>query len=122
MPSTISQWLPLNGVAADDGHGGRSDIDVTIRVTDVDEPPGPPDAPIVSGSSSSSLEVTWSRPSNDGPPVDDYDFQYRVADSDGAFADADHERTDRSVTLSALEPSTEYEVRVRATNDEGIGD
>ena len=32
------------------------------------------------------------------------------------------EGTDRSVTLSALEPSTEYEVRVRATNDEGIGD
>lgn len=108
-------------VAADDGHGGRSDTDVTIHVTDVDEPPGPPDAPTVSGSSSSSLEATWRQPSNDGPAIRDYDVQYRVANSGDAFEDAGHEGRSRSIAFTGLVPSAEYAVQVRASNAEGAG-
>ena len=53
---------------------------VTIDVTDVVEPPATPDAPTVSApeGTNTSLLVTWMAPDlNGGPPLTDYDVQYR---------------------------------------------
>ena len=106
-------------VTADDRHGGRATVDVTIAVTDVPEPPRVPLAPAVTASTRSSLDVAWTAPENAGRPViDDYDVQYRV-DGLGAFRDWDHTGAGTSATIASLDASTDYEVQVRAKNDEG---
>ena len=93
----------------------------TIRVTDEREPPEVPEAPVISGETADSLTVSWSEPENTGPPITDYDVQYREKGM-GRFIDGDQQGPGRTLTLSDLEPGTVYEVQVRATNDEGTSD
>ena len=88
-----------------------------------------------------SLDVTWNEPRNTGkPPINDYDIQYRKFKSGTPKEDwqlwphgtDDAGNTDRSAkietirsdpdddaTAEHLEPSTQYEVRVKAKNGEG---
>ena len=96
-------------------------ISVTVNVTDVDEPPGKPRAPTVSSDGQTSLNVSWSAPSNDGPPITDYDVQYREGSS-GGFTDAGHSDSATMTTVSGLDPATCYQVQVLAKNAEGTGD
>ena len=93
----------------------------TIRVTDEREPPGVPEAPVISGKTADSLTVSWSEPDNMGPDIDDYDVQYREKDG-GPVTVVNHQETGLSLTLSDLKPGTAYEVQVRARSDEGTGD
>ena len=78
-----------------DGRGGTDAVNVTINVTDVNtEAPDTPFAPTVTALSSTSIQVTWEAPDNPGPPITDYDYQYRaVTDSelDGGHEHDDHE-------------------------------
>ena len=60
-----------------DGQGGSASIDVTITLTDENEPPGQPAVPTVSASMLNSLTVAWTAPTNTGPAITDYDVQYR---------------------------------------------
>ena len=90
----------------------------TVTVTDEQEPPGIPEAPIFSGETADSLTVHWSEPDNTGPAISDYDVQYREKGT-GRFSDGDHEGPGLTLTLTDLKPGTVYEVRVRAANDEG---
>ena len=107
-------------VEVSDGQGGSARLPVTITVTDEAEPPGTPDAPTVTGTSPTSLAVAWTAPVNSGPPISDYDVQYRVADSGVAFTDAGYDGIATATTLTGLQPDTAYEVYVRAHNDEGV--
>ena len=91
---------------------------LAVRVTDEREPPGVPEAPIFSGETADSLQVSWSEPDNTGPAITDYDVQYRKEGA-GGFTGALHEGPGRTVTLSDLNAGTVYEVQVRATNEEG---
>ena len=90
----------------------------TIRVTDEREPPEVPEAPTFSGETADSLTVSWSEPENTGPPITDYDVQYREKGT-GRFIDGDQQGPGRTLTLTDLEPGTVYEVQVRARNEEG---
>ncbi len=111
-------------VTVTDGYGGGLIIPVTIDLTDVDEPPTKPNAPTVTPSSTdprTRLDVGWTAPANTGPPITDYDVQYRVKDSGGAFTDPGYDGTGTSTTIGSLTVDTEYEVQVRASNDEGTG-
>ena len=110
-------------VKADDGNGGTDTIAVTITVTDVDEPPGQPAAPSVSATagSTTSLDVTWTAPTNTGPAIASYDLQYRAGTS-GNFTDGPQNVTGTSAAIGSLAADTSYEVQVRATNAEGDGD
>ena len=110
-------------VKADDGNGGTDTIAVTITVTDVDEPPGQPAAPSVSATagSTTSLDVTWTAPTNTGPAIASYDLQYRAGTS-GNFTDGPQTVTGTSAAIGSLAADTSYEVQVRATNAEGDGD
>ena len=94
----------------------------TVRVTDEREPPSIPEAPTFSGETAESLTVNWSEPENTGPPITDYDVQYRGEKGTGRFTEAPHVGPGISLTLVDLEPGTVYEVQVRATNDEGTSD
>ena len=93
----------------------------TVRVTDEREPPSIPDTPTFSGETAESMTVNWSEPENTGPPITDYDVQYREGGS-GGFTDAQHEGPGFALTLSDLKAGTVYQVQVQATNEEGTGD
>ena len=108
-------------VKADDSRGGMDTLDVTINVTDVaGEAPDKPDIPTVAAVSSISLSVSWVAPDNPGPPINDYDVQYRTGS--GGFSPWNHEGTDTSTTITGLSADTQYEVQVRAKNDEANGE
>ncbi len=104
-------------VRASDGNLS-DEIDVTIIVTNVNEPPGKPSAPTVTSSGGTRLSVTWSAPTNTGPPINDYDVQYRVSVS-GPFTSATHTDAATHKIISNLDSGTSYEVQVRAKNAEG---
>ncbi len=101
----------------DDGYGGRDVIDVTIAVSDVDEPPLQPGAPVVSSSGPAGLTISWTAPDNQGPEITGYGVRYREAD--GEFKDAGYDGTGTSMTLDNMTPGARYEVQVRAISAEG---
>ena len=96
-------------------------IDVTINVSDVNEPPPAPGAPSKVSATTGSLEVTWSAPDTTGrPDVDDYDLRYREKGVT-AWTDVSHNGAGTTATITGLRPSADYEVQARANNDEGSG-
>ena len=110
--------------AADTGEDADDTIDVTINVTDASEPPGKPDAPMVSPtpSSNTSLDVTWTAPVNTGrPAITSYDLRYREARLGGGFTSGPQGVTSTRSAITGLHPGTSYQVQVRATNDDGDG-
>ena len=114
-------------VAVSDGKDGAGEADtavdasiaVTVNVTDVAEPPGTPDAPTLTPTASN-LAVAWTAPDNTGPAVTGYDVQYRASGA-ADWTDAPFTGTGTATTLGGLSAGTAYEVRVRATSDEGAG-
>ena len=107
-------------VTASDG-AATAVANVTISITDEDEPPDAPAMPTVSAVSGSatSLSVSWAAPANAGrPAIANYDVQYRASGS-GTWTDGPQNVTGTTETISGLVADTEYEVQVRATNDEG---
>ena len=107
-------------VSVTDG-AANATADVTITVTDVDEPPARPDAPTASPSPDApqtALDVTWTAPANTGPALTGYDLRYRKQGEQGWSAHA-VTGTATSTTIPGLEPDATYEVQVAASNDEG---
>ena len=107
-------------VKAEDQNGMSATIDVDIEITDVNEPPLRPAAPVVSTDSDTSLSVSWSPPAdNTGrPDIDTYDLQYRQGTS-GGWTDGPQDETGTSATISNLMEGTQYQVQVLARNHEG---
>ena len=112
-------------VTATDPSNAIDTIDVTITVTDVNEPPPAPGIPTVEAAESSghnTLSVSWEEPDNSGrPAISGYEIEYREQNTQDWRAE-NAEITDTSATISELTPGTTYEVQVRAVNDEGDGD
>ena len=106
-------------VTVDDGQGGAANIEVTIAVTDVDEPPAAPDAPTVDDSDGEILVVTWTAPDNTGrPPINRYQLRYRG--SAGPFTIWNGSPRGTRAEMTGMKPDA-YEVQVRGVNDEGEG-
>ena len=109
-------------VKADDGNGGTDTIDVTITLNDQDEAPLAVATPTVTAASATSLAVSWTAPGNTGrPAIASYDVQYR-AGTTGFWTAGPLDVTGTSTTITGLTASTSYQVRVRATNDDGDGE
>ena len=112
-------------VRASSGAGDRlreTTQEVVVQVTDVDEPPAAPDAPQVTGVSTTELRVQWTEPENRGPPIEDYDYRYRVHEPAGRWTEVTDTTIDAlETTIAELDPGTSYDVQVRASNDEGTG-
>ena len=111
-------------VRATSGAGARvktADQAITVTVTDVGgEAPGVPAALVVSSASATSVTAAWIAPANAGPPITDYDYRYRVTLLQGSWTEVTTTTiTALSVTIGELTEDTEYDVQVRATNDEG---
>ena len=108
-------------VVASDGQGGTDSIAVTIRVTDINEPPGQPTALlVVPGWLPLTLDVSWTAPTNTGPAITGYDVWYKkVGNSSWSAHPFTGPTTFRQIT--GLQAASLYEVKVRATNAEGTG-
>ena len=107
-------------VTARDDQGGEASIDVTIGVTDLDEPPAAPSAPSRAGGTSTTLRMTWPAPTNTGPDIDDYDYRYREQLTGQNWTAVTHTTiASPEVTLEDLDPDTTYDVEARAHNAEG---
>ena len=111
-------------VRATSGTGARAktaDQTITVTVTDVaGEAPGVPAAPAVTSASVTSVTAAWTEPANAGPPITDYDYRYRVTSPQGSWTEVTNTTiTALSATITGLAEGTEYDVQVRATNDEG---
>ncbi len=129
-PADVASGDPVSGledneyvvtVEVKSGAGAReltAEQTFLVRVTDEREPPEVPEAPDISGETADSLTVNWSEPDNTGPTITDYDVQYREKGT-GGFTDGGHDGPGLSLTLSGLKEGTDYEVRVRAGNEEG---
>ena len=115
-------------VQATGGAGDRAmtaEQTITVTVADDDtEAPGAPAAPsATAGSDATTLIVTWTAPSNAGPPIDDYDVRWRVKTPPGSWTELP-DTTDSTATtasITGLTATTTYQVQVRAGNDEGDG-
>ena len=106
-------------VTASAPSGRMASIDVTVTVTDVDEPPGVPGAPRTQVAAPTRLTLRWTAPENTGPPVERYDLEYRTAGR--AFADSGYRGPGTTAEIRGLSRDTTYTFRVRARNAEGIG-
>ena len=108
-------------VIASDGTGSDS-VAVTVRVTDVREPPGRPAAPTVAANSTTSLTVTWGAPTNTGPPITRYYIHYCL-DSTGCDQNSEWSSNpstaNTTATIADLREGETYQVRVRAKSNEG---
>ena len=105
-------------VTASDG-ANTATHDVTVSVTDVQEPPAAPAAPTVTAESATSLEVDWTAPDTTGKPdISGYDVRYRKSGATG-WTDHGFSGTETSTTISSLNAGTAYQVQVQATNAEG---
>ena len=111
-------------VKADDGFGGTDTVAVTIALNDVDEQPDKPAAPMlepVSGSTTS-LTASWTKPDlNGGPDITGYDVRYREGAS-GGWTNLTHDGVGVTATITGLTADTEYQVQVRAKNEETPSD
>ena len=102
-------------------------VPVTISVTDVNEPPvkmAAPSATQNTATPKTKLDVSWTALTTTQmagkPAVSDYNVQYKKK-SDSAWTSHSFSGTTTSTTLTGLTEGTDYQVQVRAVNDEGNG-
>ena len=118
-------------VQASDGKDEDGDPDssidasafVNVNVTDVKEPPAAPGAPTVAQNGTTPktmLDVSWTAPDMTGKPeISDYYVRYKTSGV-GYSAWTEISIGKRTfTTLTGLAEGTEYEVKVRAKNEEG---
>ena len=111
-------------VTATSGTGARQTTatqTLTITVTDiVDEAPAKPSAPTVTAAAATptSLNVSWSAPSNAGSAITAYNLQYRK-NNEVNWTAATYAGTATNTTLTGLTVGTTYDVQVMAKNAEG---
>ena len=109
-------------VTVEDGDGGSDTIDVTLNVTDQDEPPLRPEAPTVRGPSSNSttsLRVTMTAPDNPGrPPITRYKLRTH---RDGFGWTTLPYNPSSAQNITGITSGKRYHVQFRVKNDEGEG-
>ena len=107
-------------VSASDGQGGADSVAVTIRVTNVNEPPDRMARPTAAGGFEQ-ITVTWIPPSNPGPAISGYDVQYRIRGAATFDNIANFGPTPTSDVITGLARGKYYEAQVRAKNADGDG-
>ena len=128
VPDYEAQSSYVVEVKATSGAGARalqSDaLTITVSVNDVPEPPNTPDAPSITETALTTLKVSWTPRDNEGkPPITDYDVRYgKNGANPMVWVAHTHTGAGRSTTLTDLDTGTNYDVQVKARNDEGASD
>ena len=108
-------------VTADDDNGGTKTATVVIYVRDIDEPPPAPTNLTLVQAYPTSMALSWTAPDNTGrPAITGYDLQFKKS-NESAWTAGLKGITTTSDSITGLDPSTSYNVQVRANNDEGNG-
>ena len=130
---------PTYSVTANVSDGSLTDtIAITIKVTDVNEPPGVPGAPTEKANSTTSITAEWEEPdwddkkqTTDRPRVTKYWVRYWPKNDDSHvtydtigstteyLADTIHLSSDPAVPEVPLSPGTAYIMQIAAGNAEG---
>ncbi len=97
-------------------------IEVTVEVTNVEEPPGAPTGVAAAAASQTGLTVSWTAPVDAGAvPTSTHDLRWFAGDADPADATQWTEVSDTgaatSASISDLSMDTAYRVQVRAVGD-----
>ena len=104
-------------VTATDNAGTTTTADLTVSVSDVNEPPGAPvfsiDAP-----TPVSIVIEWEPPANTGPPITGYTLTYAIPEVAPATITLGADAT--PYTIFGLNAETEYTITLIARNDEGM--
>ncbi len=103
--------------------GQTATVSLTIELANASAP-DKPDAPTATRSPTApttTLDVAWTAPADNGSPITDYDVQYRVSGTQDSWSAHAFTGTGTSTTLTGLTANTTYEVQVRASNAEGAG-
>ena len=90
---------------------------ITVTVDDVVEVPARPDRLSVSVATTE-LSVDWRQPLDTGPQVNSYVIEYKES-SESFWRTWSHSSALRTATITMLEESTSYDLRISARNDEG---
>ena len=123
-PEGSSGIIYILKVRVTSGTGTRvmtAEKDLVVILLDVDEKPSAPEPPVLVFPSDTTLVIRWSEPANLGPPIHDYDIEYKP-NSENSFINWPHTGTATSATIPNLNVTTVYDVRVRANNSFGIGE
>ena len=83
-------------------------------------PPDAPALPTTSGVADTQATINWTLPNNNGAALTAMRVEWREGTS-GGFTEVVRRPTDTSHTLTGLTASTQYQVRIRAENSEGVG-
>ena len=109
-------------VTVEDGNGGSDTIDVTLNVTDQDEPPLRPEAPTVMGpasNSTTSLRVTMTAPDNSGRPSITH-YKLRTHRDGFGWSNLPY-NSSSAQNITGITSGKRYHVQFRVKNDEGEG-
>ena len=122
---TVTAGVPYNyetkpsySVTVQASSSGNPSVEVTVTITlnDLEEPPAAP-AITIGTVTQTSIALSWLEPTNDGPPITDYDVQYRE-DTTPTWSDQTHDGTGLNTVITGLTGDTLYDIRVRAKNAE----
>ena len=104
-------------VTATDNASMTTTADLTVSVSDVNEPPG---APVFSigAPTPGSIVIEWEPPANTGPPITGYELTYEI--SGGAPATVTIGADATTYILTGLTAGSEYAITLSARNDEGM--
>ena len=82
----------------------------------------PPEQPSLTATvrSSTQVDLEWTEPSNDGPAINGYDVEYKLATAN-TWTDAGHTDLTRMASITGLSRASAYQFRVRAVNAAGNG-
>ena len=100
-------------------NGAAAAVNLTIDVTDVNEPPLAPVNPKVTDISDTGFTVTWEAPDNSGrPAITEFELKSEAPDGT-ATTQKTSDGTTYSISVSSLEPGASYELTLTASNAEG---
>ena len=113
------RWVPTNSQDVIDflAHiNSLTDQSLHITFTTLSDAAAPstPAGPTVSALDHDTLNAVWIAPDDGGSPITSYDLRYRRAGTSSWTDVAD--LTGLTYTITGLQPHTEYQVQVRATN------
>ena len=97
-------------------NGQAAEVNLTINVTDVNEPPLAPVNPQVTSITDTGFTVTWEAPDNTGrPAITGYKLEAQGLTTQNTNA------TTRTVDYTSLAQGTTYNLTIKATNEDGDG-
>ena len=102
-------------------NGQAAEVNLTINVTNVNEPPLAPVNPQVTDIAATRITVTWEAPDNTGrAAITEYELRVQKPGSTATTHKTPNGAT-HSITVSRLDPGTTYNLTLKARNADGDG-